>query len=124
MNDIDTSAVRAEYQKIQVNPGTRAVIGELCDALDEARTERDDIKRAAENGAGKWLTTVVLGDRIVELEARIVELEADITIIDDLASVDRARIVAALEIGYTLTSPCDEHCKINDVRRALTGDTQ
>lgn len=34
----------------------------------------------------------------------------------------RGRINAALLIGHTLTSPCDEHCQINNVRNALTGE--
>lgn len=34
----------------------------------------------------------------------------------------RGRINAALLIGHTITSPCDEHCQINNVRNALTGE--
>lgn len=43
MNDIDTAAVRAEYEVgLWPNAGTCRVIGELCDALDEARADLRD----------------------------------------------------------------------------------
>lgn len=45
MNDIDTAAVRAEYEVgLWPNAGTCRVIGELCDALDEARLRISELE--------------------------------------------------------------------------------
>lgn len=94
MTDIDTTKIRTRPVP------TRPLVLALCDALDEARAERDGWELAA-------------GHRMELLIER-----------EERAEAAEARIAAALLIGHTLTSPCDEHCQINNVRRALTGGTK
>lgn len=138
VSDIDTAAIRAEWLASNVRP---KVIWDLCDALDAARAE---LAIAAEisgivatDQRDSWRERALAAESadhatpLFEAVRRAEELTEQRNTWRDRAKgqeahaeAAEARIAAALALGDTLTSPCDEHCPIDDVRRALTGDTE
>lgn len=104
---------------------------ELCDALDAARAREErcttehaprrlavDLKARAEAAEAR---EVANWREVEAMRTRVAEVESDITIIDDLASIDRARIRAALSLCDQMRGQTCPGCDWSpDIRRALT----
>jgi hypothetical protein len=144
LNTARAEAAEAERDELRklVNGCACGVSYHYCEvqveALREAATTpakyRDDwlaMKRRAEAAEARLKTAneahSIVMEQLAVAEAEVQELQsAQFLPIDDYvtrAMAAEARIAAALALGDTLTEPCDEHCPIDAVRRALTGGT-
>lgn len=110
----NTAQIRAAMEADPWHDGCRYV-APLCAALDAAReeiatTDREVFAQIARAEAAEARHEIDVR-YIAKIEARMEAAEA--------------RIAAALDLcATTPTSPCDPHCRVIDIRRALTGDTE